>query len=90
VDGRHGREKHLCPLPFDIVDRLIKRFSNPGELVFDPFAGLGTVPLRAIELGRRGRGHELNPQYYDDSVMYCRAAEDKRSTPTLFDLLGVA
>ena len=36
-----------CPLQFDIVDRLIERYSNPGELVYDPFGGLFTVPLRA-------------------------------------------
>jgi hypothetical protein len=44
-----GREKHLCPLQFDIVDRLINRFSNPGDLVMDPFGGLGTVALQAVK-----------------------------------------
>lgn len=80
-----GREKHLCPLQFDIVDRLINRFSNAGDIVLDPFAGLGTVPLRAVELGRRGRGFELNPAYHADSVRYLRQAEERRGTPTLFD-----
>jgi hypothetical protein len=56
-----GREQHLCPLPFDIVDRAIAGWSNPGELVFDPFGGLMTVPLRAVKLGRRGCATELNP-----------------------------
>lgn len=83
----HGREKHLCPLPFDIVDRLINRFSNPGDVVFDPFAGLFTVPLRAVKLGRRGRGHELNGAYFEDGVRYHRAADEKKATPTLFDTL---
>jgi DNA modification methylase len=45
-------EKHVCPLQFDIVDRLIERYSNKGELVYDPFCGLGTVPVRAIKAGR--------------------------------------
>ena len=56
-----GAEKHLCPLPFDIVDRLIGQFSMPGEWVFDPFSGLGTVAHRALKHGRKGRGIELNP-----------------------------
>ncbi|AIM41015.1 DNA methylase [Mycobacterium phage Squirty] len=75
-----------CPLQFDIVDRLITRFSNPGELVFDPFGGLGTVPLRALKLGRRGRGVELNPGYYFDAVKYLQAEERQRDMPSLFDL----
>lgn len=82
-----GREKHLCPLQFDIVDRLITRFSNPGDVVMDPFSGLGTVPLRALALGRSGYGVELNPRYWKDSVSYARAAAERRATPTLFDLL---
>ncbi|UAW09131.1 DNA methylase [Mycobacterium phage Tootsieroll] len=75
-----------CPLQFDIVDRLITRYSNPGDLVFDPFGGLGTVPLRALKLGRRGRGVELNPGYYFDAVKYLQAEERQRDMPSLFDL----
>ena len=71
----------------DIVDRLINRFSNPGDLVLDPFGGLGTVPYRALHLGRRGRGVELNPGYYLDALKYLHAAEADRSMPSLFDLL---
>jgi DNA modification methylase len=85
-----GREKHLCPLQFDIVDRLIARYSNPDELVMDPFGGLMTVPLRAIEMGRRGLGIELAPPYFADGVQYLRAAEEKISMPTLFDFLDEA
>jgi hypothetical protein len=46
---------HVCPLQFDIVDRLIERYSNPGDLVYDPFGGLFTVPSARSRLGRRGR-----------------------------------
>jgi DNA modification methylase len=81
-----GREGHLCPLQFDIVDRAIVQWSMPGELVFDPFAGLGTVPYCAMKLKRRGLGVELNPRYFADAVNYCRAAEREVGTPTLFDL----
>ena len=80
-------EKHVCPLQFDIVDRLIERYSNPGELVYDPFCGLGTVPYRAILKGRKGGGSELNPGYFMDQVHYLRSAEKQVSMPSLFDAI---
>lgn len=83
---RKAQANHVCPLQFDIVDRLINRFSNPGDLVYDPFGGLMTVPLRALKLGRRGYGSELNPGYHRDGVAYLRAEERAQDTPTLFDL----
>jgi DNA modification methylase len=85
-----GREMHLCPLQFDIVDRLIERYSNVGDVVFDPFGGLMTVPYCAVQLNRRGRGVELNARYFDDGVRYLRAAEESQITPTLFDMEGSA
>ena len=84
-----GKEGHLCPLQLDIVDRLIRQHSMPGELIFDPFSGLGTVAYRALKLGRRGLGIELNPGYFRDSVAYCEAMARELSTPTLFDLLDL-
>ena len=88
--SQKGREMHVCPLQFDIVDRLIERYSNPGELVYDPFGGLFTVPLRAMRLGRRGRAVELNSGYFMDGVAYLKAEEQRLSMPTLFDLEGIA
>lgn len=85
--SRKAQAMHVCPLQFDIVDRLIGRYSNPGELVFDPFAGLMTVPARALRMGRRGRGVELNPGYFLDGVKYLEAAEREASMPSLFDTL---
>lgn len=83
-----GREMHLCPLQFDIVDRLITQFSMEGELVYDPFAGLGTVPRQAVLAGRRGLGSELSRAYWLDSLIFLRAAERSTETLTLFDVLG--
>ena len=79
-----GREAHVCPLQFDIVDRLINRYSNKGELVYDPFAGLMTVPYRAILLGRRGGGSELSEDYFRDGLRYLDMAERNILAPTLF------
>lgn len=77
-------EKHVCPLQFDIVDRLIERYSMKGEKVYDPFCGLGTVPVRALKLGRKGGGSELSATYFADQVHYLRAAEREMSMPDLF------
>jgi DNA modification methylase len=76
---------HICPLQFDIVDRLINRYSNKGDVVFDPFGGLFTVPYRAIKLGRKGRAVELNTGYYFDGLHYLQAIEKEVGMPTLFD-----
>jgi hypothetical protein len=82
-----GKELHLCPLQFDVVDRLIERYSNVGDEVYDPFAGIFTVPRQAILKRRRGRGVELNPAYFADGVRYCHAAEESIDVPTLFDVM---
>jgi hypothetical protein len=84
--SQKNREMHLCPLQFDIVDRLIVQLSMPGELVFDPFAGLGTVPLRALKLKRRGLGVELKPEYWQDALWYLQREEQQAAIPSLFDL----
>jgi hypothetical protein len=81
------QEQHVCPLQIDVVERLIERFSEPGELILDPFAGLGTVPYVALRMGRKGYGIELSPSYWMDSVGYCRSEEQKVLSPTLFDML---
>ncbi len=87
--ARRQVEGHVCPLQFDIVERLIERYSNSGEWVLDPFAGIGTVPYLAVIHGRRGYGIELSEQYYREAVAYCRAAETQVLMPTLFDALEV-
>ncbi len=87
--GQKGAEKHLCPFPFDIPERLISRYSNPGDIVLDPFAGLGTVPLLADKMGRKGVGIELNPQYWNWSVAYGKEQEAQKTLPTLFDLTEI-
>jgi len=83
--SKRAVEKHVCPLQFDIVDRLIDRYSLKDELVYDPFCGLGTVPYRAILKGRRGGGSELNTAYFLDQVHYLKSAEREFSMPSLFD-----
>lgn len=88
--SRRALQMHVCPLQFDVVDRLIGLYSNPGEIVYDPFGGLFTVPVRALHAGRKGRSVELNPGYFLDGVKYLQAAERRTTMPSLFDLDGAA
>lgn len=88
LNGEQARKElqfHICPLQFDIVERIIERYSNKGDLVLDPFAGLGTVPYMAVKMERRGVGIELNPESWKDGLVYLRAADMEVSAPTLFD-----
>ena len=80
---------HVCPLQLDIVERLITRYSNKGDVVFDPFGGIGTVPYCAVKLGRKGLSTELNFDYWRDGLAYLREAESDVTSPTLFDLMDV-
>lgn len=77
-----------CPLQLDIVERLIDRYSNPGDVVCDMFGGIGTVAYSAILKGRKAYTIELSPDYHRDALSYCRGAEQKVSMPTLFQFLS--
>lgn len=88
AQASQGLVKHICPLQFDIVDRCIERWSNKGELVYDPFGGIMTVPFRAVAMGRKGRGTELNQEYWRDGCRYLAKQEREQAAPTLFDLEG--
>lgn len=83
-------QMHVCPLQLDIVERIINRYSNPGEVIFDPFGGLMTVPMVAIKMSRYGYGIELNTDYFRDGVGYCKAAEAELEMPTLFDFVAAS
>lgn len=87
TQSRRRAQMHVCPLQLDIVERIINRYSNPGEVVFDPFGGLMTVPMTAVKMNRRGYGIELNPDYFRDGVGYLQAAENEIDEPTLFDFM---
>lgn len=85
--SRRRQQMHVCPLQLDIVERIINRFSSEGDVVYDPFGGLMTVPMTAVKMKRYGRGCELNPDYFRDGVGYLQAAEDEMEMPTLFDFI---
>lgn len=88
TQSRRRAQMHVCPLQIDIVERIINRYSNEGDLVFDPFGGLMTVPMVAVKMGRKGYGVELNTDYFRDGVGYLQSAEEEIETPTLFDFIN--
>jgi DNA modification methylase len=90
LNGEQSKRKlqlHICCLQLDIIERIINRFSNKGETVFDPFAGLFSVPYVAVKMERKGYGVELNSDYFRDGLGYLKMAEEELETPTLFDFM---
>lgn len=87
TQSRKRAQMHVCPLQLDIVERIINRYSNEGDTVYDPFGGLMTVPMTAVKMHRNGKGCELNPDYFRDGVGYLQAAENEVDEPTLFDFM---
>jgi DNA modification methylase len=75
-------EKHMCPLQLDVIERCIHLWSNPGDLVFSPFTGIGSEGYSAIRMGRKFLGTELKPQYFE---LACQnIADAKTETMDLF------
>ena len=60
-------ERHICPLQLEVIQRCIELWTNPGDIVLDPFAGIGSVPYVAVKMGRRGIGVELKESYYEQA-----------------------
>lgn len=84
--SRKAEENHICPLQLTVIKRLVERYTNPGDTVYEPFMGIGSVLYQALKMNRKGYGVELNPNYFKFAVGYCERAEEKLETPTLFDL----
>lgn len=81
----HDDERHICPLQLDVIDRGIHLWSNPGDVVLSPFAGIGSEGYEALRLGRRFIGIELKKSYFDQAVKNLTNAENIAETGTLFD-----
>ena len=69
-------EKHLCPLQLDVIERACVLWSNPGEVVFTPFMGVGSEVYGAVMNGRKGMGVELKAAYYNQAVKNLAAVEN--------------
>jgi DNA modification methylase len=78
-------ERHICPLALPLIERCVRLWSNPGELVLSPFAGIGSEVYQAVKSGRRGLGIELKKSYWDSAVKTLRELEAEMKMPSLFD-----
>jgi len=79
-------ERHLAPLQLGVIERCIKLWSAPGDLVYSPFAGIGSEGYMALKLDRRFVGGELKRSYWESAIRNLRRAEQEKRTYSLFDL----
>jgi|11_taG_2_1085331.scaffolds.fasta_scaffold01280_2 DNA modification methylase len=77
-------EKHICPLQLDVIEKAIDLWTNPNDVVFTPFLGIGSEVHQAIKMGRRGIGIELKPEYFDKAVKNCKDALKESNQLELF------
>lgn len=82
-------EKHLCPMPLCITSRALQLWTNEGDVVFSPFAGIGSEGVAALRNGRKFIGTELHPTYYHQAVKHLDAQEDTGIQLDMFDATGV-
>ena len=78
-------ERHICPLQLEVIRRGIELWTNPGDIVLDPFTGIGSTEYVALKSGRRAIGCELKPSYYKQAVSNCMAALDEGVVEDLID-----
>ena len=83
--------KHICPLQLGVIDRLVRLYTNPGELVFSPFTGIGSEGYISLQRGRRFYGCEIKPEYHAQAMKNLAAAERSHTadSKSLFDLQEV-
>jgi DNA modification methylase len=79
-------DKHICALQLETIERCIKMWSNPGDVVFSPFAGIGSELVQAVKFGRIGVGCELKPLYCEVAVKNLKKAERESHELTLLDV----
>jgi hypothetical protein len=73
----HADERHIAPLQLGVIRRCVDLWSNPGDVVLTPFAGIGSEVYVAAELGRRGLGIELKPSYFAQAVRNLTALAER-------------
>ncbi len=83
-------EKHICPLQLEVIQRCIELWTNPGDIVFDPFMGIGSTPYVAIRMGRRGIGCELKGSYYEQAVANLSNAAKENVMPHIIGQMDIS
>ena len=77
-------EKHICPLQLDVIERCVNLWTNPNDIVFTPFMGIGSEIYQSLLLGRRGVGIELKTSYYNQAVSNCKLVINQPKKKKLF------
>jgi len=79
--------RHICPLQLGVIDRVVRLYTNPGELVFSPFTGIGSEGYVSLQRGRRFYGCELKPEYHSQAMKNLAKARKvhEQNSKTLFD-----
>lgn len=80
-------ERHICPLQKQVIERGINLWSNPGDVVYDPFGGIGSTGYVALKIGRKTIMSELKESYYRQNVLNCKSALSQSQELTLFDMV---
>lgn len=90
LNAREGKgeddTKHICPLQLGVIDRLVRLYSNPGELVFSPFAGIGSEGFISLKLDRQFYGIELKPEYFAAACKNLRRVEANKQAAVAMSL----
>jgi len=90
LNGRQAKgdqdEKHICPLQLDVIERCLTLYSNPGDLVLDPFNGIGSTGYQAVKMGRRYIGIELKPEYARQAARFLESAAGQPVIEGIADL----
>ena len=72
-------EKHICPMQLDVIERCLQLWTNENDIVFSPFAGIGSEIYQALKINRRGIGIELKESYYNQAVLNCKKVEQDKN-----------
>lgn len=89
IARENNDERHICPLQLPVIERCIELYSNPGDVVLDPFDGIGSTGYQAIKMGRKHIGVELKESYFKIACQNLKNAEMESETEpemSLFDL----
>lgn len=80
-------EKHIAPLQLDVIERIVNLYSNPNDVVFTPFMGIGSEVYQSVKMGRRAIGIELKDAYFEQAVKNMNSLEDEQAQTSIFDFL---
>lgn len=88
VGAKTDEERHLCPMPLDLTERIVRQYSNKDDIVYSPFMGIGSEGVVALRHGRRFIGTELSPKYYSTAVRNLIEAEQRGPASDLLARAG--